>query len=80
MAPQLLSVVELTEQLNAFLDKSRSAGKLADDAALRKLSEAARKVGLATEATGDTVHRIAHSVRFQSPATWVILPKSFDNA
>ncbi|KAI0192155.1 S-adenosyl-L-methionine-dependent methyltransferase [Astrocystis sublimbata] len=61
MAPQLLSVVELTEQLNVFLDKSRSVDKLADDVALRKLSEAARKVGLATEATGDTVHRIAHS-------------------
>jgi len=63
MAFQLLSVGELTEQLNAFLDKSGWEEKLADGAALRKLSEAARKVALVTEATGDTVHRIAHSVR-----------------
>jgi hypothetical protein len=68
MAPQLLSVVELTEQLNEFLQKSHGPEKLADDAALRKLSEAARKVGFATEATGDTVHRIAHSVCLQSLA------------
>jgi hypothetical protein len=67
MASQLLSVSELTEQLDAFLRKVRVEGKLADDATLRRLSEAARKVALATEATGDTVHRIAHAVRLGFP-------------
>ncbi|KAI0160659.1 S-adenosyl-L-methionine-dependent methyltransferase [Xylariaceae sp. FL1272] len=56
-----LSIVELTEQLNAFLANAEKARTAADSVSLRKLSEAARKVGLATEATGDSVHRIAHS-------------------
>ncbi|KAI1145238.1 S-adenosyl-L-methionine-dependent methyltransferase [Nemania diffusa] len=61
MEAKMLSVAEITEQLNAFLDKSRSNNKLVYDSDLRQLSEAARKVGLATEAQGDTVHRIAHA-------------------
>ncbi|KAI0100791.1 S-adenosyl-L-methionine-dependent methyltransferase [Nemania sp. FL0031] len=45
------------------IDNILSSGTLQtlDDGTRRKLSEAARKLNLATEATGDTVHRIVHS-------------------
>ncbi|KAK5633374.1 hypothetical protein RRF57_009088 [Xylaria bambusicola] len=49
----------LTDKINTFLS-SGALGSL-DPGARRKLSEAARKLNLATEAIGDTVHRIVHS-------------------
>ncbi|KAI1114290.1 S-adenosyl-L-methionine-dependent methyltransferase [Nemania sp. NC0429] len=51
----------LTNRIDVLLNSSpRALGAL--DADIRhKLSEAARKLSLATEATGDTVHRIVHS-------------------
>lgn len=74
----MLSVAEITEQLNAFLDKSRSNNKLVYDSDLRQLSEAARKVGLATEAQGDTVHRIAHAVSIYLLVVLMIAVKPFE--
>ncbi|RYP58913.1 hypothetical protein DL770_010329 [Monosporascus sp. CRB-9-2] len=61
MASQTDDAKALAEKLEAFLNNPRAHLDSADDATLYRLSEAARKVSFATEARGDTVHRVAHS-------------------
>ncbi|KAI1133130.1 S-adenosyl-L-methionine-dependent methyltransferase [Nemania abortiva] len=51
----------LADRIDALLDGSSGPLETLDAGIRRKLSEAARKLNLATEATGDTVHRIVHS-------------------
>ncbi|KAI1822557.1 S-adenosyl-L-methionine-dependent methyltransferase [Xylaria intraflava] len=54
-------VLRLTEGLENLLKDPTFDPTTLDHATRRRISEAARKVSLATEARGDTVHRIAHS-------------------
>ncbi|KAI8626145.1 S-adenosyl-L-methionine-dependent methyltransferase [Xylariaceae sp. FL1651] len=56
----------LVEGLESLLEDPDFDPETLDRATRRRLSEAARKLSLATEATGDTVHRIAH-MPFQLP-------------
>lgn len=58
------TIKSLAEKLEAFLKIPPSSIDRTDDSALHRLSEAARKVSFATEARGDTVQRIAHSVNY----------------
>lgn len=58
------TIKSLAEKLEAFLETPPSNVDRTDDAALHRLSEAARKVSFVTEARGDTVQRIAHSVNY----------------
>jgi hypothetical protein len=59
MASTTTEALALAERLEAFLPGDLQS---LDPGARLRLSEAARKLHLATEATGDTVHRIIHSV------------------
>ncbi|KAI0433110.1 S-adenosyl-L-methionine-dependent methyltransferase [Xylaria sp. FL1042] len=56
----------LAEGLESLLDDPSFDPETLDHSTRRRLSEAARKLSLVTEAPGDTVHRIAHS-SFQLP-------------
>ncbi|KAI1129770.1 S-adenosyl-L-methionine-dependent methyltransferase [Nemania abortiva] len=56
----------LAEGLERLLEDPAFDPGALDSATRRRLSEAARKLSLATEAPGDTVHRIAH-ISFQLP-------------
>ncbi|KAI3325423.1 S-adenosyl-L-methionine-dependent methyltransferase [Xylariaceae sp. AK1471] len=56
----------LAEGLENLLEDPAFDPETLDHATRRRLSEAARKLSLATEAPGDTVHRIAHTP-FQLP-------------
>ncbi|KAI0116525.1 S-adenosyl-L-methionine-dependent methyltransferase [Nemania sp. FL0031] len=56
----------LAEGLESLLEDPAFDPGTIDRATRRRLSEAARKLALATEAPGDTVHRIAH-ISFQLP-------------
>ena len=60
MASSSNEALALVQKAEAFL--SSGVLETLDAGVRRKLSEAARKLNLATEATGDTVHRIVHSV------------------
>ncbi|KAI0968359.1 S-adenosyl-L-methionine-dependent methyltransferase [Xylaria arbuscula] len=60
----------LAEGLESLLDDPSFDPETLDHSTRRRLSEAARKLSLATEAPGDTVHRIAHS-SFQLPLALV---------
>ncbi|KAI1197676.1 S-adenosyl-L-methionine-dependent methyltransferase [Nemania serpens] len=51
----------LANRIDALLSGSFGSLGTLDAEIRRRLSEAARKLSLATEATGDTVHRIVHS-------------------
>lgn len=62
MASHPESIKSLAEKLEAFLENPSSYRDLNEEAARHRLSEVARKVSFATEARGDTVHRVAHSV------------------
>ncbi|KAK7755795.1 hypothetical protein SLS62_002080 [Diatrype stigma] len=61
MAAQPDNVQSLTEQLEGFLERPSSYVDSIDAAARHRLCQAARKVSFATEATGDSVHRVIHS-------------------
>ncbi|TGJ80535.1 hypothetical protein E0Z10_g8218 [Xylaria hypoxylon] len=56
----------LAEGLESLLDDPSFDPETLDHSTRRRLSEVARKLSLATEAPGDTVHRIAHTP-FQLP-------------
>ncbi|KAI1424214.1 S-adenosyl-L-methionine-dependent methyltransferase [Xylaria sp. FL1777] len=56
----------LAEGLESLLNDPSFDPETLDHSTRRRLSEAARKLSLATEAPGDTVHRIAH-MPFQLP-------------
>ncbi|KAI1108129.1 S-adenosyl-L-methionine-dependent methyltransferase [Nemania sp. NC0429] len=60
----------LAEELESLLEDPAFDPSALDHATRRRLSEAARKLSLATEAPGDTVHRIAHS-SFQLPVALI---------
>ncbi len=60
MASPANEALALADRIDGLL--SSGALETLDAGVRRKLSEAARKLNLATEATGDTVHRIVHSV------------------
>lgn len=62
MSTQSLDILALTENLELFLKDPEANSKSLSAEARYRLSEAARKVSFSTEATGDTFHRIAHSV------------------
>ncbi|KAI0550475.1 S-adenosyl-L-methionine-dependent methyltransferase [Xylaria curta] len=51
----------LASRIDSLCNGSSGTLETLDVGIRRKLSEAARKLNLATEATGDTVHRIVHS-------------------
>lgn len=55
----------LAEGLESLLEDPAFDPGALDCATRRRLSEAARKLSLVTEAPGDTVHRIAHTVRYK---------------
>lgn len=55
----------LAEGLESLLDDPAFDPETLDHSTRRRLSEAARKISFATEAPGDTAHRIAHTVCFQ---------------
>ncbi|KAI0910896.1 S-adenosyl-L-methionine-dependent methyltransferase [Ustulina deusta] len=59
MASPANEALALADRIDGLL--SSGALETLDAGVRRKLSEAARKLNLATEATGDTVHRIVHS-------------------
>ncbi|KAJ8120520.1 hypothetical protein ONZ43_g2791 [Nemania bipapillata] len=61
MASIVTEALDLANRIDALLGDSSGALESLDVGTRRKLSEAARKLNLATEATGDTVHRIVHS-------------------
>lgn len=62
MTAQPDSVQSLAEQLEGFLEQPSLYVDSIDAAARHRLSQAARKVSFATEAIGDSVHRVVHSV------------------
>ncbi|KAJ8130104.1 hypothetical protein O1611_g3524 [Lasiodiplodia mahajangana] len=68
----MTSLADEALALAGRIDELLSSGSLGalEAGPRRKLSEAARKLNLATEATGDTVHRIVHSP-LQLPLTLV---------
>ncbi|GAP85020.2 putative sterigmatocystin 8-o-methyltransferase protein [Rosellinia necatrix] len=66
MLVQKYDAAALAEGLESLLEDPTFDPETLDHSTRRRLSEAARKLSLATEAPGDTVHRIAHS-SFQLP-------------
>lgn len=66
MAMQRDDALILAEGLESILNDTTFDVSALDYSTRRRLTEAARKLALATEAPGDTVHRIAHS-SFQLP-------------
>ena len=58
----------LAEKLEAFLKNQPNS---ASSESLARLSEAARKVSLATESTGDTIHRVISLVLLPKSCFWV---------
>lgn len=52
----------LIEKIEAVIKQPQAILDLQDDAIRRKLREAGRKLSLAMEAPGDTVHRVSNTV------------------
>ncbi|KAI8946387.1 S-adenosyl-L-methionine-dependent methyltransferase [Xylaria longipes] len=61
MASTAKEALALANRIDVLLNGSFGALETLDAGIRHRLSEAARKLNLATEATGDTVHRIVHS-------------------
>lgn len=64
----------LAEGLEGLLEDPAFDPAALDYSTRRRLSEAARKLSLATEAPGDTVHRIAHTVRLTTRLSLLTFP------
>lgn len=73
MAVKRGDALSLAEGLESLLQDPAFDPSALDYSTRRRLSEAARKLSLATEAPGDTVHRIAHTVHYH-PDTHTLSP------
>lgn len=69
-----INATQLLEQLEA-LAKQPSLEGFADESTRMRLREAARKVSVALETSGDVVHRIANTVRSSPRAAHDKVPK-----
>ncbi|EER29453.1 sterigmatocystin 8-O-methyltransferase precursor, putative [Coccidioides posadasii C735 delta SOWgp] len=61
MAAKLDDVVALSERIETVLSNPQAVTDLQDDGLRRRLRDAGRKLSLAMEAPGDTIHRIAYA-------------------